>query len=220
MMLFNFKDNELPEIFYIFVNPYTFVAQHNLHFTKSFCSAGYSSAISFPEFLRKYQLGTVDYLPYEIKNCDTKIISPYYLTAINDIRIETDAEYVRSEKYSLFPSRLSAIYAFGTYEDCRKAAESYDWDIATVKKFRLYSKDELVRIAKVNMEIVSLSRDMYKNVHLSEDTVLDIWDYYWGGGGNLKISGPNMEVLGLRKYYNSDVLYEYLIEGRLDLIEE
>ena len=209
----------VPEIFYIFVDPSRIITQHNLQITKQFISAGYGSLGIDSKFDEKYKKGEVDYVPYELKESDLLMLSPYYWSAINDIRIETDAEIVRRERFKFLPSRLSCIYAFGTFEDCEIASERYDWDLNTVKMFKLISNDPYVRIAKVNMEIVSLARDFYKNTSMDWENREYIWIHYWSGNGNIKMAGPSNEVLGLRKMYDSDLLYEYLIEGALKLIE-
>lgn len=47
---------------------------------------------------------------------DNRSPSPYMLSAINDYRIEYDAEVFREKNYLLYPSRLSALYAFGDLE--------------------------------------------------------------------------------------------------------
>ena len=47
---------------------------------------------------------------------DNRSPSPYMLSAINDYRIEYDAEVFREKNYPLYPSRLSALYAFGDLE--------------------------------------------------------------------------------------------------------
>ena len=93
--------------------------------------------------------------------------------AINDYMVEYDAELCRKYHYPQYPSRLSAIFAFGDYETCKEVDRKYDWDLSTVKKFRL-NIDNLTRVIKVNMEIVSLMRTAYIRGFFDDETKDDI----------------------------------------------
>lgn len=215
MHIFNISKESFPQKFFIFVEPMSVIAQMNYSLTGVFTSSAYGSISLDQEFFKKYIDGTVDYLPYQLKQHDMVTLSPYYLSAINDIRIETDAELIRRTFFRFYPSRLSATYAFGSYEDCEIASERYGWDLDNVKVFHLRSDDEFVRIARVNMDVVSLARDAYKNMSLDDKSKENIWKHYWMGNGNLIIAGPNPEVRGFRMLHHSDILWEYLIEGSL-----
>jgi hypothetical protein len=78
-------------------------------------------------------------------------LSPYFLTAINNYRIEYDAEVHRERFHSIYPSRLSAIYAFADYETCIAVNKKYDWPLSEAHRFRLI-EHPLNRVVKVNME--------------------------------------------------------------------
>lgn len=139
---------------------------------------------------------------------DNKALSPYFLTAINDYRIEYDAEMHRMAKHSLYPSRLSSIYAFSDMNTCHQVSMKYGWPLNSVKKFRL-KENPFNRVIKVNMEHVSLARLAYKISMITN--VSCIWESYWSGIGNIMLELP--EAGGGRKRYESGVIWEYLIEG-------
>ncbi|PCI43871.1 MAG: hypothetical protein COB41_06065, partial [Proteobacteria bacterium] len=140
-------------------------------------------------------------------------LSPYLLSAINDYRIEYDAEIYREENHPLYPSRLSALYAFGSIETCRLVSEKYGWPLDAVQQFRL--KDwPLTRIAKVNMEHVSLARRAYK-ISMMQD-IDRLWGGYWTGFDEIILELPSSNFE--RKQYNSGVIWEYLIEGVVECI--
>lgn len=206
-------DEESPDTFYIFVNQFNPITHHNFNLTKSFFS-GAAASCSDAGFVNKYIEGKVRYLPYEPCHNDVLGVSPYFLTAINDYRIEYDAEVFRERHRPLYPSRLSALYAFGDLETCELVSRKYGWPLDTVQKFRL--KDwPLTRIAKVNMEHVSLARHAYK-VSMLED-IDRLWAGYWSGFDNIILELP---VTGFtRKRYDSGVIWEYLIEGIVECVE-
>nr|WP_298409905.1 hypothetical protein [uncultured Halomonas sp.] len=206
-------DEEAPDTFYIFVNQFNPITHHNFNLTKSFFS-GAADSCSDAGFLKKYIEGKVRYLPYEPCHNDVLGVSPYFLTAINDYRIEYDAEVYRERHHPLYPSRLSALHAFGNLETCELVSQKYHWPLDTVQKFRL--KDwPLTRIAKVNMEHVSLARHAYK-VSMLED-IDKLWAGYWSGFDNIILELP---AAGFeRKKYDSGVIWEYLIEGIVECTE-
>ena len=217
IMLLNNKTNLIQNEFYIFVNQYRPITVLNLKNTKCFISAAYSYCSLDKNFLKKYLEGNVDYFPFIPNEKNLQVISPYCLTAINDYRVEYDAELCRKYYYPKYPSRLSAIFAFGDYETCKEVGRKYrDWDLSTVKKFKL-NIDNLTRVIKVNMEIVSLMRGAYDLGFIDDETKNDIWKNYWNGTGDIDLELPDVE--SERKIYHSGEIFEYLIEGKLVLIE-
>ena len=130
-------DLEYPKEFFIFCDRYNPMTVHNLTFTKTFTSAAFTNCSISDEFVKKYLDGYVSYLPFLPAKRDCDVLSPYCLTAMNEYRIEYDAEVCRKKYYPKYPSRLSAVFAFGDYETCKNVADKYRWDISTVKKFKL-----------------------------------------------------------------------------------
>lgn len=201
-------DEEAPDEFYIFVNQFNPMTEHNFQVTKTFTSGAVNSCID-QKFAEKYINGSARYLPYEPCFHDNISPSPYLISAINNYRIEYDIEVFREKHHPLYPSRLSALYAFGDFALCQQVSQKYTWDLGSVKKFKL--KDwPLTRIAKVNMEHVSLVRRAYR-VSMMQD-IERLLGGYWAGFGEIIIelpSSPNFQ----RKEFSSGVIWEYLIEG-------
>ncbi len=217
IMLLNDKTSLVQNEFYVFIDQCRPITVLNLKDTKCFTSAAYSNCSLDPNFLKKYLEGNVDYFPFIPHEKDLKIISPYCLTAINNYRLEYDAELCRKCYYPKYPSRLSSIFAFGDYETCKKVDRKYDgWGLSTVKKFRL-DFDNLTRVIKVNMEIVSLMRAAYIRGFFDDGTKNDVWKNYWNGTGDIDLELPDVE--SERKIYPSGEIFEYLIEGKLVFIE-
>jgi hypothetical protein len=210
------SESDVPNEFYIFVNHYNPQPIHNLNFSKSFISAAWTNCSMDDGFLQKYISGTATYLPFSPTQQDCKVISPYCITAMNDYRVEFDAEVCRYSFYPLYPSRLSAIFAFSDFASCLKISKKWGWDIQTVKKFKLI-EDHLTRVIKVNMEIVSLARYAYRISYLDAEGLNKLWRHYWSGGGRMEMELPTAEFT--RKRYNSEEIFEYLIEGKVALTE-
>lgn len=206
-MLLNLQ-SPVPELFHIFVDQYNPVTVHNFTFTKTFTSAAYANCALDKSFLEKYLNGTAKYAFYEPCERDVQTLSPYCLTIINDYRVEYDAEYFRKKYYPLYPSRFSAIFAFGDYETCQKVANKYNWNLDSVKKFKSID-NPLTRVIKVNMEIVSLSRRAYKVSSLDEKTIESIWKSYWEGSGDIAMELPGTGFK--REICHSGEIFEYYI---------
>lgn len=200
----------MPEFFYIFVSESYIETYNNFQNTGTFTSSALPLALANPEFRIKYESGTASYHPFEPCDMDCKIISPYLLTATNDYRVEYDAEYVRRKYFPKFPSRFSAVYAFGDLETCQRVSQIHKWNISTVHKFKLLP-NPLNRVIRVNMEIVSLARYAYR--HSSFQSIEELWSVYWSGKDKIAVSMPtrddNMKTL------STETIWEYLIEGVL-----
>ncbi len=207
-------EKDAPSEFFIFVNQNNPVTYHNFNLTGRFVSGAFQSTEFSKEILEKYISGQLQFLPYRLCKMDAVAVSPYFLSAINDYRIEHDVEIYREQHYPIYPSRLSAIYAFGDYETCIAIHEKYHWNLSQVQRFRLV-EHPLNRMVKVNMEHVSLARYAYK-VSMLKD-IDQLWQGYWQGFDNIVLELPTENFQ--RRNFESGVIWEYLIEGVVEKIE-
>ena len=215
MSILNSKDI-LPTDFYIFVNMQNVVTKHNIDNTKSIFSGAFGQLSLGDDFSTKYLEGTVDYLPFvPNKDSDASMISMFNNNITSEYRTEYNCELHRKFNNPKYPSRLSACYAFGDYETCVEVSKKHNWNLSTVRKFTLLPS-LYNRVVKVNMEIVSLERTANRISMTSQQTQNSIWSSYWNGIGNIKLELPTVDG---RKEFNSGVIWEYLIEGRLELNE-
>lgn len=212
--LINLEEDAPTECF-IFVNQLNPMTYHNFNLTGQFISGAFGSTSFSPEILEKYISGRLRFLLYEPCKMDAVAVSPYFLTAINDYRIEYDAEVHREQFHSIYPSRLSAIYAFGDYETCIAVNKKYGWPLPDVHRFRLI-EHPLNRVVKVNMEHISLARHAYK-VSMLQD-IDRLWEGYWQGFDNIILTLPTAGFQ--RRSFESGVIWEYLIEGAVERIEK
>jgi len=209
------------DVFFVFADMSNVVCWNNLRFTRSICSSGLAAAESHPSFRDAYLAGTANYVPFVPNNARTSgFVSMFTLNAQSMYEVEYDAEYVRSTEFPLLPSRLSAVYAFGSEKDCRKAHEVYGWDLADLRRFRL-QRGPLTRVHRANMEIVSLMRLALPRASWSREDRDAIWRHYWSGGGSFSAEIPVIrDGAPGRQSFDSGEIWEYLIEGRLDLTGE
>ncbi|EGK4252115.1 hypothetical protein IO785_002248 [Escherichia coli] len=214
MKIINTKET-CPSEFYIFVNDMNPITHNNVNIVGSISSAAISALAMNGNNPQKYIDGDLDYLPFLPNENMFPALSMYHVSAINDYRIEYNAEINRKAYFKTYPSRLSAVYAFGDYDTCVEVHQRHNWDLNTVRRFRL--KDlPYTRVAKVNMEIVSLMRHAYKISTFESD--YEVWQHYWSGQGNLGLQIPDRDFKP--QHIESGVIWEYLIEGALELIRE
>ncbi len=226
---------EIPTEFFIFVDQASFDAQHNLALTGTFMSAGFSAA--FPsevpvgtmtrwspgaqapreeaQLRAGYLDGSLDYLPYAPNDRYFGWPTPFVSGITTDYRVEHDAEVGRRVHAPLLPSRLSATYAFGDMETCRAVSAAHGWSLSEVRRFRLRDHPH-VRVARVNMEIVSLARVAYRRGTWSPEQLDSLWKSYWGSTDNISLELPIDGVSFERR--ESGTLWEYLVEGALEYI--
>lgn len=200
-------DEPVPNEFFIFVNQLNPITAHNFRLSGRFASAAFNS-LELPGFLPKYLNGKVRYLPYEPCPMEPMALSPYFLTAINEYRIEYDIEVYRERHCNLFPSRFSALYAFASEEACVEVNRRFGWPLERRRRFKLLD-NPLNRVVKVNMQHVSLARHAYKASQFEGTDQL--WSDYWSGVGDIEMSLP---APGFKtETAASGVIWEYLIEG-------
>lgn len=208
---------EVPKEFYVFVNTKDPIVKNNIEITECMFSAAFSQlSLGNEGFIRSYLIGNLDYLNYHPEG---RFVSMYFAQprTKQEWQLEHDCELYRKQNFPLYPSRLSACYAFGDYETCLHVSKKYGWDINTVKKFRL---EETIfnRVVKVNMEIVSLLRSYYLSDMIpNSQTQNNRWKSYWNGEGSITMNLPDTKGDEL---IDSGIIWEYLIEGKLMLIED
>lgn len=225
----------VPDEFYVFVNQASFWTQHNFTLTGKFVSAAFGAAhqdqvptgtvalwspgASAPsgeaDLRAAYESGSLDYLQFDANPGFFGWPSPFGASVSSDYRVEYDAEVCRRHYDPLLPSRLSAVYGFGDDESCEQVHEKYGWPLGEVQRFRLLEHPSN-RVARVNMEIVSLARQAYRRGSWTAEQLDVIWRGYWFGGGSIRVELP---IDGVRfEPVESGEIWEYLIEGALERI--
>ena len=95
---------------------------------RSYISAAYAACRIDEAFAAKYRSGTVNYLPYQPQESDLSNVPEHILSVDTGFRLEFDAESVRKERYPYAPSQVSAIFAFGDEDSCKRAHDYYAWN--------------------------------------------------------------------------------------------
>lgn len=239
MDLINIKNEKIPKSFFVFVNLNNNLTKINFDNTNCISSSAFLQFInefdiSIPnthlknvisaysnmngltqDFAQKYLDGSIDYLPFVLNaDCNINFISFFNKNITSEYSVEYSAEITRRRFFPKFPSRLSCCYAFSNYQSCIDVSRKYGWNIDSVREFELI-EHEHNRVARVNMETVSLARYAEDISSLDEQTQFQIWNHYWNGGGNLPMELPSLN--NERRIVESGILWEYLIEGILKI---
>lgn len=197
----NLSLSEYPEHVFVFVDRSNFITAHNLDVTGTFVSSGLTGI-------------TGDNLPFVLNPSFAGALSPFLSNTIAGYRVEYDAEMARRRHAPEAPSRLTSVYAFGDEESCRLAAERHRWDLNQVEEFALVPSPVL-RVRRVNMEIVSLAMYAYPRAAWSGEDIDAFWRAYWSGADGFTVELPQPPV---HVPFASGCLWEYLIEGSLRLV--
>lgn len=210
-------DLTLPDAFWISVDPELPFAVWNKDIGV-YTSAAWTTASVDPSFRARYLEGQIDYLMFEQNpNFDGVAISAFLIGVVANYMVEYNAEQARRRVNPKLPSRLSAVYAFGTKADAVRAANAAGRPKWEVYAFAL-DDDPLTRVARVNMNIVSLMRLGTRVGTWDPETLDATWRHYWNGGGELTAelpSGPDFKQVR----HQWDVVWEFLIEGRLEVLK-
>lgn len=209
-------DEEVPSLLWIVVgtNP---VTVHNLTVTGGFSSAGVMHAATSTKNAIRYLEGDLDQLPF-VPNPDViPGTSMFAMSTMAPYRVEYNAEMSRrgDRASRRYPSRMSCIYAFGDVNSLRKACDLYGWDRAAARQFRIVH-GPFTRVVKANMEIVSLMRAAETISSFGPDEQAAIWHHYWCGGASLTLEMPGPAFMP--RPVESGVIWEYLVEGRVELV--
>lgn len=224
--------DEQPDIFHVFVSRAGFWTRHNLDFTGCLISGGLAAA--FPETVppatvmmydpgpeaphgdalqEAFVDGSLDYLQFTPNAYYFGWPTPFASTAVSGYRVEYDAEVCRRYRAPLKPSRLSAVFAFADLDTCTAASRAYRWNLDEVQQFRLRDHPHN-RVARANMEIVSLMLYAYPRGSWGPEELDDVWSAYWNEATEVTVEVP---VDGtIFEPLTSGCLWEYLIEGCLE----
>ena len=195
----------LPDALFIFVNQANPMTEHNYRVTKTFSSR-------FAGRLHLLDTGQADPMPF-IPNPDADPMpTPFVMSVTSDYQTEWNAELGRRAFAPRAPSRMSALYAFGDIESCRAVHSKHGWPLETVRRFKLVESVD-ARVAKVNMEVVSLFRGANRLAAWSPEDHNAIWSHYWSGRGALTLQVPDIRAGQSWHTLESGVIWEYLIEG-------
>lgn len=214
----------LPEYFYVFSsrNSEKLLNQteaHNIKLRKGMLiSSGFSNVLG-PDLQReKYIKGELTYLPFVLGKPTTfGPISPFLARITERYTLEYNLETYRMRNHKTFPSRFSGIYAFGDYETCKSLAKNKNWDLETVKRYRLKDMGEFnkyIKVIKTNFNIIG-AIEHYGTTYMTAQ-IMEAIANYWKGTGSITIPGIRIDDDILLPEKKCGTRWEYLIEGVLE----
>lgn len=212
------------EIYYIFFNPKNPIQIHNFNISKRIMSNAYERLSLFSsngDLLDKYLNGSINYMPFDYIGSDLETLSEFGFSVTKKFFCEYDAEWCRKKNFSKLPSRLSCIFVFKDTESINNAIYRYGWNRNELKIFKLLPSP-INRVAKLNMSIVSFLLSMYDKYPVSYSEVEGLWRAYWNGLDKVPNNYSmlyNLDSNLIADVNSIPVIWEYLIEGCLEVIE-
>lgn len=163
-------------------------------------------------FASAYADGSADYLPFVPNpNLSTGFMSPFTVGTINEYRVEYDAELARRAFFKEAPSRLTGIFAFESMEVCEAVSQRHGWPLSQVQRFK---PENVLRAARVNMDIVSLARTAYRRASFTPESIDHLWRAYWSGADSYAMDLPTVDARG-REQPSVGATWEWIIDGVL-----
>lgn len=220
------QKEEIPEYFYIFGNRNNqrFANKsesHNIELRNGqLVSSGFINLCNEKK-REAFRTGELDYLPF-VPSHPTTIgtISPFLSRIIERYSIEYNLEIYRKYYHPTYPSRLSGVFAFGSYEDC-ESVSGRNWKLEDVKKYKLV-RDEIldpyIKVVKTNFKMIGFLE------HVGIERIGDLWpivgDLYWNGKGNVVLEKKDIAADLQMPEMKCGFLAEYIIEGILQEVCE
>lgn len=203
--------SKLPDWLYVFVNTANSIAVMNLQITGQY-SSPVIAGMEDRKFASAYADGSADYLPFVPNpNLSTGFMSPFTVGSINEYRVEYDAELARRAYFKETPSRLTGIFAFESMEVCEAVSQRHGWPLSQVQRFK---PENVLRAARVNMDIVSLARTAYRRASFTPESIDHLWRAYWSGADSYAMDLPTVDARG-REQPSVGATWEWIIDGVL-----
>jgi hypothetical protein len=214
--------NRLPDDFYVFVTSDHPVVLWNVDRIKNISSAA-AAAYSDKSFRMRYDVGDDQWFPFVPNPEYDGFLSWQALRTTTNYRAEYHAESVRCRGFRTAPSRLSAIFAWGSLEEARAAASQQGGRYRGKALKRCVLRAPPLRALRANSHIVPLARKLESSGASTPELVDMIRDTYWSGSG---------QRVGLNRVSSSDLttredvwsrdepLWEWLLDASLEVVED
>ena len=195
--------DKIPEKFYIFqlYNENNYIDRY---YKENFIK---TNIIKSATFIKGQKVEDTNYLDF-FNPQYTNAYSKFGIENINN-EFEIKLEKYRKKYFPQLPSRYSCIFAFESYEMCELVSQCYHWNLMEVNCFK---PNKIIAIKRVNMEIISALKDMYNL--FDEESLKSYFNMYFSGELIKDIVYPSDN-----KKISFSPIYEYLIEGELELVK-
>jgi hypothetical protein len=165
-----------------------------------------------------------EWLPFVPNPSYPGFLSMQTLRTTTNYRAEYHAEVVRRRAFRTTPSRLSALFAWGSLEEARAAATSQSggrYRRRPLKRCAL--RGPPLRALRANGEILPLARSLERTGASTPELVDAIWGTYWSGSGErVGFNAVSSSDLRTREetWSREEPLWEWLLDASLDVIED
>ncbi len=190
---------------------------------RNISSSAFAAYHSQPDVRSSYDAGEDEWLPYIPNPKFKSFLSSQSLRTTTNYRAEYHAECVRCRYFRRAPSRLSAVFAWGSLDEARQAIAQQGSRYKGRPLKRCVLASPPLRAVRVNSEVVPLARKMEASGSTTEELITQVWGTYWSGSsiqvGFNTVVGPDLiqrENVSARP----EPLWEWLVDGSLTVVED
>lgn len=213
----------LPDHFYVFVTTGDPVVRWNIDRIKNISSSGFAAYHSQPEVRALYDAGEDEWLPFIPNPKFQTFLSFQAIRTTTNYRAEYHAECVRRRYFRNAPSRLAAVFAWGSLEEARLAATAPGGRYRGCPLKRCVLASAPLRAVRVNSEVVPLAEKMESSGSMPEEVITHVWSTYWSGSpdqvGFNRVVGTDLVE---RKDFLSrpEPTWEWIIDGSFNVVDD
>ena len=212
-----------PDEFFVFVTTKHPVVLWNVDRMKNIYSAAAAAYATDESFRQGYDAGEDEWLPFIPNPSYSGPLSWQTLRTTTNYRVEYHAETVRRRGFRTAPSRLSAVFAWGSLEEAREAASQPGGRYKGKPLKRCLLRGPPLRALRANSNVIPLARSLEAEGALTPELVESIWSTYWSGSGErVGFNAVSSSDLTSRQdnWSRDDPLWEWLLDASLDVIED
>ncbi len=213
----------LPDEFFVFVTTKHPVVLWNVERMKNICSAAVAAYATDETFRQGYDAGRDEWLPFIPNPSYSAPVSWQTMRTTTNYRAEYHAETVRRRAFQTAPSRLSAVFAWGSLEEAREAASQLGGRYKGKPLKRCILRGPPLRALRANSHVIPLARNLEADGAATPELLESIWSTYWSGSGErVGFNTVSSSDLSSRQdnWSRADPLWEWLLDASLDVIEE
>jgi hypothetical protein len=211
---------KLPTEFFVFITTDDLMVRWNVEILRSIDSAAVAAYAS-PEFRLRYDAGEDVWLPFVPNPNPPNFLGSQSHRAATNYRAEYNAECVRMRQFRQAPSRLSAIFAWGSLDEAREALARNRGRYKSRPLKRCVLAAPPLRAIRVNSEVVPIARRMEAMNASTAELIHDVWGTYWSSSS--RQVGFNA-ITGFDPLKRKDILtraeplWEWLLDGSLRIV--
>jgi hypothetical protein len=213
----------LPDEFFVFVTSQSPHVVWNIERIKNISSVAVAAYATDESLRQRYDAGEDEWLPFIPNPSYPGFQSSQTMRTTTNYRAEYHAECVRRRWFKHAPSRLSAVFAWGSLDEAREAASRPNSRYRGRRLKRCVLRAPPLRTLRANSEIIPLARRLESTGASTPELIESIWSTYWSGSGDQvgfnTVSSSNL-IDREDVWSRDEPLWEWLLDASLDVVDE